>query len=82
MALTAASASQLTDADGRVDLVDRAALTDSSYANEELLPTKLADRKWTTYNYAALWMGMAHNIPATCWRPGWSRWAWTGCRRS
>ena len=64
MALTAASESQLTDADGRVDLVDRAALAGSRYANEELLPTKLADRKWTTYNYAALWMGMAHNIPS------------------
>ena len=53
-----------TDAEGRVDLADRAAVADSGYANEELLPTRLSERKWTTYNYTALWMGMAHNIPS------------------
>jgi NCS1 family nucleobase:cation symporter-1 len=55
---------QVTDAEGRVDLVDRGALASSPFANEELLPTKLSERRWTTYNYAALWMGMAHNIPS------------------
>ncbi len=24
----------------------------------------MPERHWTTYNYAALWMGMAHNIPS------------------
>src|SRR5882762_6013086 len=64
MAITTGSESQLTDADGRVDLADRSGLVGSGYANEELLPTRLSERKWTTYNYAALWMGMAHNIPS------------------
>jgi NCS1 family nucleobase:cation symporter-1 len=64
MALTTGSESQVTDADGRVDLTDRSGLVGSPYANEELLPTKLSERRWTTYNYAALWMGMAHNIPS------------------
>ncbi|CUH94876.1 putative allantoin permease [Propionispora sp. 2/2-37] len=31
--------------------------------NEDLAPTTLKDRKWTTYNFAALWIGMAHCIP-------------------
>ncbi len=32
------------------------------YANPDLLPVPLAQRRWTTYNFAALWVGMAHNI--------------------
>ena len=64
MVMSTASITQVTDADGRVDLPDRSALLGSRFANEELLPTKLSERKWTTYNYAALWMGMAHNIPS------------------
>lgn len=50
--------------DGRVDLVDPAVLADSPYANPELAPVPVARRTWTTYNFAALWMGMAHNIPS------------------
>src|SRR5882757_10204171 len=64
MTMTPAHESQTFDQDGRVDLADRSALAGSSFANEELLPTKLADRTWSTYNYTALWMGMAHNIPS------------------
>ncbi|GAA5153054.1 NCS1 family nucleobase:cation symporter-1 [Pseudonocardia eucalypti] len=64
MTTTPERSSQTTDAEGRVDLVDRSSVTGSPYANEELLPTPLAERKWTTYNYFALWMGMAHNIPS------------------
>jgi NCS1 family nucleobase:cation symporter-1 len=64
MTLTPAHESQTTDQDGRVDLADRSALAGSSFANDELLPTTLADRNWSTYNYTALWMGMAHNIPS------------------
>ncbi|GAA3049973.1 NCS1 family nucleobase:cation symporter-1 [Pseudonocardia yunnanensis] len=58
------SGSQAVNPDGRVDLADRAALAGGRYANSELLPTELSKRTWTTYNYAALWMGMAHNIPS------------------
>src|SRR6186713_317005 len=31
--------------------------------NEDLAPVPLAQRNWTTYNYAALWISMAHCIP-------------------
>lgn len=37
---------------------------DSRFSNEDLLPVPQADRHWTTYNFAALWIGMAHNIPS------------------
>lgn len=35
----------------------------SSLYNEDLAPTKLKERVWNTYNFAALWIGMAHCIP-------------------
>lgn len=31
--------------------------------SEDLAPTTPENRTWTTYNYAALWIGMAHCIP-------------------
>src|SRR5262249_28496806 len=31
--------------------------------NEDLAPTKLGRRTWTTYAFAALWISMAHCIP-------------------
>ncbi len=31
--------------------------------NEDLAPVPVAKRNWTTYNYAALWISMAHCIP-------------------
>src|SRR5215510_6486505 len=31
--------------------------------NPDLAPVPIARRNWTTYNYAALWIGMAHCIP-------------------
>jgi NCS1 family nucleobase:cation symporter-1 len=55
---------QVVHPDGRVELSDQAAVVDSRYGNAELAPTRLPERRWTTYNYAALWMGMAHNIPS------------------
>ena len=51
--------------DGRVELND-AALADiksSPLYNEDLAPVPVAKRNWTTYNYAALWISMAHCIP-------------------
>ncbi|HJP75405.1 MAG TPA: NCS1 family nucleobase:cation symporter-1 [Pseudonocardiaceae bacterium] len=59
-----ASATQITQPDGRVDLVDAAAIAESPYANPELAPVPVEKRTWSTYNFAALWMGMAHNIPS------------------
>jgi len=57
-------AEQRTLDDGRVELVNPAGIADSPYHNDELAPTPIARRDWTTYNYAALWIGMAFCIPS------------------
>jgi NCS1 family nucleobase:cation symporter-1 len=49
--------------DGRVELVDTRRIEASSLYNEDLAPVPLSRRTWTTYNYAALWVSMAHCIP-------------------
>jgi NCS1 family nucleobase:cation symporter-1 len=49
--------------DGRHELADDRAIRDSPLYNEDLAPVKVARRTWNTYNYTALWIGMAHNIP-------------------
>ncbi|HEV8593879.1 MAG TPA: cytosine permease, partial [Pyrinomonadaceae bacterium] len=51
--------------DGRVELKPEV-LTDiesSPLFNEDLAPVPVIKRNWTTYNYAALWISMAHCIP-------------------
>ncbi|MEV6006408.1 NCS1 family nucleobase:cation symporter-1 [Streptomyces sp. NPDC051976] len=53
-----------TDAGDRVELPADAAPPTGSYANADLLPVPVAQRTWTTYNFTALWIGMAHNIPS------------------
>jgi NCS1 family nucleobase:cation symporter-1 len=50
-------------ADGRVELVDTARIEGSPLHNHDLAPVPVARRNWTTYNYAALWVSMAHCIP-------------------
>jgi NCS1 family nucleobase:cation symporter-1 len=50
-------------ADGRVELVDTRRIESSPLYNEDLAPVPLSKRTWTTYNYAALWVSMAHCIP-------------------
>ncbi len=50
-------------ADGRVELRDYAELEASPLYNADLAPVPVAKRDWTTYNYAALWVSMAHCIP-------------------
>ena len=49
--------------DGRVELVDTSRIEASAWYNEDLAPVPLARRTWSTYNYAALWISMAHCIP-------------------
>ena len=49
--------------DGRVELTDASALEQSPLYNHDLAPVPIARRNWTTYNYAALWISMAHCIP-------------------
>ncbi|WP_405683304.1 hypothetical protein [Streptomyces sp. NBC_00057] len=41
---------------GRVELAPGAVPTDNRFVNEDLLPVPLERRRWTTYNFAALWV--------------------------
>ena len=52
-------------ADGRVELNADAleSIKVSSLYNEDLAPVPIEKRNWTTYNFAALWISMAHCIP-------------------
>ncbi|MBI1745253.1 MAG: NCS1 family nucleobase:cation symporter-1 [Acidobacteria bacterium] len=54
---------EIIHADGRVELKSHAEIERSSLFNEDLAPVRVADRRWTTYNFAALWISMAHCIP-------------------
>jgi NCS1 family nucleobase:cation symporter-1 len=38
-------------------------VSDSPLWNKDLAPVPILKRNWTTYNYAALWISMAHCIP-------------------
>ena len=51
--------------DGRVELRPEALkeIGSSPLYNSDLAPVAVSDRNWTTYNYAALWISMAHCIP-------------------
>jgi nucleobase:cation symporter-1, NCS1 family len=49
--------------DGRVELVDTSRIEKSPLYNHDLAPVPVSRRTWTTYNYAALWISMAHCIP-------------------
>jgi NCS1 family nucleobase:cation symporter-1 len=63
--MTAATVSGSTrQFNGQVELADPAAVAAGPYANPELVPVPIAKRTWSTYNYVAIWMGMAHNIPS------------------
>ena len=59
----AAAPNQKEHPDGRVELVDVARIEKSPLYNHDLAPVPIARRTWTTYNYAALWISMAHCIP-------------------
>ncbi len=49
--------------DGRVELLKTSRIERSALYNEDLAPVPIAKRTWTTYNFAALWISMAHCIP-------------------
>lgn len=57
------AAGEIHHPDGRVELADPARLEASPLYNADLAPVALRDRNWSTYNYAALWVSMAHCIP-------------------
>src|SRR5438552_17189423 len=50
-------------ADGRVELISTARVEASPLYNRDLAPVPVSRRTWSTYNYAALWISMAHCIP-------------------
>jgi NCS1 family nucleobase:cation symporter-1 len=58
-----ANVGEIHHPDGRVELADTSAIERSPLYNEDLAPVPVALRNWTTYNYAALWISMAHCIP-------------------
>jgi NCS1 family nucleobase:cation symporter-1 len=58
-----AGTGEIVHADGRVELADASALRESPLYNADLAPVPVSGRTWTTYNYAALWISMAHCIP-------------------
>jgi NCS1 family nucleobase:cation symporter-1 len=49
--------------DGRTELIDTTRIEKSPLYNKDLAPVPVSRRNWTTYNYAALWISMAHCIP-------------------
>lgn len=51
---------------GLYELTDaaKAELSSSKYYNEDLAPTSVSQRTWTTYNISMLWVGMAICIPS------------------
>ena len=42
----------------------RAELVGSKYYNDDLAPTSVAERTWTTYNISMLWVSMSICIPS------------------
>jgi NCS1 family nucleobase:cation symporter-1 len=56
-------ADQVERSDGRVELREGVLLEDPALYNEDLAPTTLEKRTWSTYTFAALWISMAHCIP-------------------
>jgi nucleobase:cation symporter-1, NCS1 family len=56
---------EIQHADGRVELDEAAAavIQRSALYNHDLAPVRVKDRTWSTYNFAALWVSMAHCIP-------------------
>jgi len=54
---------QVERPDGRVELREDVVLDDPALFNEDLAPTSMAKRTWSTYTFAALWISMAHCIP-------------------
>jgi NCS1 family nucleobase:cation symporter-1 len=43
---------------------------DPALTNPDLVPTPVGQRRWTWWSYAALWMGMVHNIYNFTWIGG------------
>jgi NCS1 family nucleobase:cation symporter-1 len=61
--MTDSSESTISHSDGRVELRAPEQLRESPLFNADLAPVPVARRTWTTWDYAALWISMAHCIP-------------------
>jgi NCS1 family nucleobase:cation symporter-1 len=61
--MTDSSQSTIQHDDGRVELRAPGELEGSALYNLDLAPVPVARRTWTTWDYAALWISMAHCIP-------------------
>src|SRR2546423_14078212 len=61
--MSEASESTIHHPDGRVELRAPDKLEDSPLFNADLAPVPVARRTWSTWDYAALWISMAHCIP-------------------
>jgi NCS1 family nucleobase:cation symporter-1 len=53
----------ITHDDGRVELASHDEIARSPLYNHDLAPVRVADRTWNTWDFAALWVSMAHCIP-------------------
>ena len=58
-----AAGSEIVHPDGRVELASDDDVTSSPLYNHDLAPVRVAQRTWNTWDYAALWISMAHCIP-------------------
>jgi len=63
MSTPATPSAQIEHGDGRIELAEGTRFDDARLYNADLGPTRLSQRTWTTYAFAALWISMAHCIP-------------------
>ena len=61
--MRATTENELRYPDGRVELIDPTRVAASPLSNADLAPVPIAGRDWTTHNYTALWISMAHCSP-------------------
>ncbi|WP_447895047.1 NCS1 family nucleobase:cation symporter-1 [Vreelandella sp. GE22] len=57
------SASRMVDREGLIELEVNNDVRDSPRFNEDIAPTTAAERTWSKWNIAALWVGMAICVP-------------------
>ena len=57
------SNSEISHDDGRVELASHEHIATSALYNHDLAPVRVADRTWSAWDFAALWVSMAHCIP-------------------
>jgi NCS1 family nucleobase:cation symporter-1 len=61
--MTMSDGTTIRHPDGRVELRAREEMSGSRLYNDDLAPVPVAKRTWSTWDYSALWISMAHCIP-------------------